>query len=484
MINNSASVGAGPQEANNTPVLAVVGHPNKGKSSIVSTLTRQPEVAISELSGTTTKAQGFDFSLNGETYYTLIDTPGFQRPRRLLSWLMSQEVNAAQRKARIAEFVDEQRKLSQEGSSRFNDEVELLTPILAGAGIVYVVDGSLPYTEDLEAEMTILQWTGQPRMALINPIAGDAYVEQWQAALEQYFSVVRVFNPMDASLDSQMGVLRAFAELSEPWRRQLQATLTALEHHWLQQRQQAARRVAELLVDMLSHQTRLKVPVAFVEDQLESKLKADYQNALRQKETALVRQLQGVFDHASVDTFVDALDTQHPDLFDTTQWFAFGLDRTKLVALSASAGVAAGAVLDAGVGGASFMTGAIAGGLVSGLASFAATLKPEKLKFKGVPVAGKELVAGPSKSLNFNFVVLGRALDVLEHLLSRTHANRAVGTLAPKSMTERLSALSKTEQVKLTRLLQKSAKGLSEQELTQFSELILTLVTAKPLQTT
>ena len=46
---------------------------------------------------------------------------------------------------------------------------ELLTPILEGAGILYVVDAGAPYRENYEAEMEILRWTGRPSMAVINP---------------------------------------------------------------------------------------------------------------------------------------------------------------------------------------------------------------------------------------------------------------------------------------------------------------------------
>ena len=52
--------------------------------------------------------------------------------------------------------------------ARFHDERELLRPIVEGAGILYVVDGSRPYGRQYEAEMEILRWTGRPRMALIN----------------------------------------------------------------------------------------------------------------------------------------------------------------------------------------------------------------------------------------------------------------------------------------------------------------------------
>ena len=41
------------------PKFVVVGHPNKGKSSIVSTLTLDDSIVISNKPGTTTKARSF-----------------------------------------------------------------------------------------------------------------------------------------------------------------------------------------------------------------------------------------------------------------------------------------------------------------------------------------------------------------------------------------------------------------------------------------
>ena len=209
-----------------TPIFAVVGHPNKGKSSIVSTLTRQDAVKISEISGTTTQAQAFELSIDGVRQYSLIDTPGFQRPRQVLSWLQQHSPNAAQRKQTVQAFID---LPSDEFGNKYHDETELLRPILAGAGIIYVVDGSLPYSPEFEAEMSILQWTGQPRMALINPIGGEAFVQEWQNALSQYFSVVRVFDPMTADHQKQFTVLTAFAELYEPWRAAIEKTVDFLQ---------------------------------------------------------------------------------------------------------------------------------------------------------------------------------------------------------------------------------------------------------------
>ncbi|MCZ6888726.1 MAG: 50S ribosome-binding GTPase, partial [Gammaproteobacteria bacterium] len=60
------------------PRIAVVGHPNKGKSSIVATLAEDDGVGISHFPGTTTKARAFPLRVDTEVLYELIDTPGFQ----------------------------------------------------------------------------------------------------------------------------------------------------------------------------------------------------------------------------------------------------------------------------------------------------------------------------------------------------------------------------------------------------------------------
>ena len=177
------------------PVFAVVGHPNKGKSSIVATLVHSDKIEISSRSGTTQHADSYHVETS-KGGYKLIDTPGFQRPTKVLRWLKRHCDNASQRAETIKQFVEDAYCREQ-----FPDEVELLRPISEGAAILYVVDGSRPYGVEYEAEMDILRWTGQPSMALINPIESQAYVEEWESALKQFFKAVQVFNPMLADFE-------------------------------------------------------------------------------------------------------------------------------------------------------------------------------------------------------------------------------------------------------------------------------------------
>ena len=70
------------EKEDTAPRLAVVGHPNKGKSSLVATLAEDDSVGISSTPGTTLRSRAYPMRVDGRLLYTLIDTPGFQRARR------------------------------------------------------------------------------------------------------------------------------------------------------------------------------------------------------------------------------------------------------------------------------------------------------------------------------------------------------------------------------------------------------------------
>ena len=91
------------------PLFAVVGHPNKGKSSIVSTLAHDDSVRIAAEAGTTTACRRFPMKLDGRVQYTLVDTPGFQRARKALAWMRERETTAAEHRAVVEAFVDAHR---------------------------------------------------------------------------------------------------------------------------------------------------------------------------------------------------------------------------------------------------------------------------------------------------------------------------------------------------------------------------------------
>ncbi|HEY0939787.1 MAG TPA: DUF3482 domain-containing protein [Steroidobacter sp.] len=418
------------------PTFAIVGHPNKGKSSIVSMLAEDETVAVSPDPGTTRQARGFQMQADGRVLYELVDTPGFQRPRALLEWLQAHERSASERPAVVREFVT-----SHEGDPRFKDECELLRPILAGAGILYVVDGAHPYGAEYEAEMEILRWTGQPRMALINLIGPGDYVEEWRRALNQYFSIVRVFDALRADFGKRLELLRAFRELSEldqSWARSLEQAVEILQRDRKARQERAAAEIADLLIEVLSASESAPCPEGADQVQLGKELTERLRARIRRREHSARRVVQELYRHRSLRMQSAEFDLLAEDLFSERSFSMFGLSNAQLSMTGAATGALAGGALDAAVGGASLLLGAGVGAIVGGLGAMFGSNRLAKVRLLGAPLGGHRLIVGPISATNLPWVILGRSL--LHHrLVAETNHARRESLVLDASASEHLA---------------------------------------------
>jgi hypothetical protein len=344
------------------PVFVVVGHPNKGKSSIVATLAQDDSVRIAPTPGTTVNSRRFPMRVDKQILYTLVDTPGFQRARRALQWLQQHAAGVAERPAAVKQFVVQHR-----GQGLFRDECELLAPIVEGGGILYVVDGSKPFGPEYEPEMEILRWTGQPSMALINPIGQADYIEQWEAALGQYFRIVRVFNAMTAEFDKRLELLRAFGQLREAWRAPMQRAVESLERERQHCRERTAATIADMLIDMLTLSVGKNLPTDADPEAHKAALEKRYQERLRDIEWKTRRAVERIYAHTRIERHEDDQALLQRDLFAPDSWHLFGQSKWRLASLGAAGGATAGGIIDASVGGASLLLGAAIGGVVGGM---------------------------------------------------------------------------------------------------------------------
>jgi len=422
-----------------SPSFAVVGHPNKGKSSVVSTLARNDKVAVSMQSGTTVVSETFNITI-GQAQYQLIDTPGFQRPRKVLAWLKLTNPSADKRHQRIHEFLNDE--LCQQ---QFKDETELLKPIMAGAAILYVVDGSRPYSPEYEAEMEILRWTGQPTMALINPIQNQDYVSNWQSALGQYFSVVRVFDAVKADIQQHIELLQAFAAIHQPWQGKISDIIEGFKQETMHQQYQSCFIAAQLLTEMTNHQVTQKTLSKSQASSLKLALEQKFYAWMRQREQGAFDELQLVYRHHQLQRESKQL-LIPDDLFDTQKWYGWGLSKKQLTSVAGLTGAAAGGVLDLAVAGHSFMLGAIGGGVVGSSAAWFGADKLAASKVKGLPLGGYEARLGPIGSKNFPYVLLARFLFIYQLLRTRNHAKRgqvSLGEIGLQDLLEKLDSENK-----------------------------------------
>ncbi len=402
------------------PVFAVVGHPNKGKSSIVSTLARDDSVAIGPMPGTTVSCRRYPMTVDGRELYVLVDTPGFQRPRRTLAVMKEGETTAAARPDAVRRFLTRHRK-----DPLFRNEVELLSPVMEGAGILYVVDGSVPFSREYEAEMEILRWTGRARMALINPIGSGDYIAEWRKALDQYFSIVRVFDALMADFSKQIELLRAFGQLREDWSGPLDEAVSLLVGDRERRRSGAARIIAESIGEMLRFRVEADIPQGKDPDSLREGLTEKFREGLERIEQRCREGVESIYDHNRIRREEDGLDLIGTEsLFSKETWSIFGLGKGQLMGLGAIGGAAAGGWVDAALGGSSMLMGALAGAGIGALSAALAADRLVETRVLQIPLGRKVLVAGPSKSVNLPYVVFERARIHRALVAGRSHAVR------------------------------------------------------------
>lgn len=442
-----------------TPTFAVVGHPNKGKSSVVATLAQNDAIAIALEPGTTRKRQAYPCTVDGRTLYTLVDTPGFQRPRRVLEWLEAHSVSASDHPDTVQAFLVQHRD-----SGRFTDECELLTPLMEGAGIIYVVDGSVPYSAEHEAEMTILRWTGRPSLALINSIGGDDYSEAWLAALGQFFQVVRRFDAVRAPFEQHLGLLKAFGQLEPEWEAPLEQATRHLSEQRQQRRRQAALLMARALEDMMSFQERRTLTAdqaAGISDgPLAEQLRQRWYRHQRQREQTLRVDIEHLYQHQRIRRQEAELEwhSEH-DLFSEDSRKAWAVSRRYLATAGFGAGAIGGAGLDAVTLGSSLGTGALIGGLLGAAGSYwyGDRLALPALSIGALKDGLKTASFGPVQDTQFGYVVLGRAVDHWWHISRRNHAGRDLLDLEPADH-HWLERLDRTSRQEIQRAFEKARK--------------------------
>lgn len=443
---------------NTLPRFAVVGHPNKGKSSIVATLTQNATVAIAMEPGTTRDSHRYVLRVDDEAIYALIDTPGFQRPRQTLAWLQAHSASASDRPDTVRAFITQFRD-----DARFHDECALLAPILDGAGILYVVDGSVPYSSENEAEMEILRWTGQPRLALINHIdAASDYSDAWRTALGQYFSIVRCFNAVRAPFSEHLSLLRSFSELAPAWREALERATEYLEA----QRHYRAQRVQQLitaaLADMLTHFERGVLREDGAHGTVAERLRQRWRDWQRRREQRLRADVEVLYRHHGLQREETPLDWQpEDDLFSQRARHLWGVNRRYLASVGFGAGALGGAGIDALTVGHSLGAGALIGGVLGAAGSVYYANRLDRIALGRFSASGHELQFGPVRDPQFGYVVLGRALEHAWRVGRRNHAARGALNVGDASASW-LQQLGVADRARLQRALSRPPRDAGD----------------------
>jgi len=454
------------------PKFAVVGHPNKGKSSIVSALALDDSIQISDTPGTTTKKRSFPLSVDGKVLYELFDTPGFQRARRVLAWLEKHDVPANKKHEVVQAFIDAHKE-----DERFNDEIELLEPIMDGAGIIYVVDGSQPYGEEYETEMEILRWTGQPSMALINHIDSTDYSEEWKKALGHYFKMVRTFNPMQTNIEQHISILESMAHLKEEWIAPVKASIKLFKEYHEQMFERSASLVARLVYESVSTVEKLSFDTEEASEKDKKKIESHYKDRLRNLEISTQKHIEEVWNHNHLKKEQKSLTFEGMDLFSEETASVFGLTRKELIITGATSGAVTGAGIDLLFAGHTLLLGGTIGALIGGTGAYFGFNELSEIKVLGQTIGKRYLEMGPMENRNFPYILLGRAIYHTVKVAQISYAGREVFDIE-MDQTFKEKWLDDTLRKSLEKYHKKFRSGnvLEPAELKEYEELIKSIL--------
>jgi hypothetical protein len=429
-----------------TPTFAVLGAVNHGKSSVAATLAENDQVRISPMPGETVDCQRFALG----DLFVFYDTPGFQNAREALAELQP-AAQAPDPLALFAAFIERHR-----GEPDFEAECRLFEPVVEGAGLIYVVDGSRPLLDIHAAEMELLRLTGAPRLAVINRTGPGDHMAEWRRRLGQHFNAVREFNAMQAGFAERIDLLETLAGIEQAWKPRLMQAVQLLRDEWGRRLDDAAGLICALLADLLQHRETADAPPAGEPpDAAAQALKQRYLAALAAREARAHAALIALFSHRLVKAGELPAQVFADDLFSAPTWSLLGLSGRQLLAAGAMAGAAVGAGADALTAGHTLLAGSAIGAAVGAAGTLAlGKRRPEvvvrlpqarqlgalRALLPGrIKLGGGGLVVGPYAALNFPWIVLDRALGTLLYVMQRPHARRDAVTLQAEQLRDLLA---------------------------------------------
>ena len=403
------------------PEFAIVGHPNEGKSSVLSTLAEDDSVRVSATPGETVVCQPFPVIIDGREIVRFIDTPGFQNPKKILHQfkiLQDSTVNI------IAAFLEHNRD-----NPEFKDDCELLRPITQGAGIIYVVDGSRPLRNVDKAEMEILRLTGLPRMAIINSKDAETdFLDQWKDEFRKCFNVFRVFNAHTANYVQRIELLESLKNIDQDWKVTLETVITAFKKDWTQRNLTTAAIITEMLRECLSFKIVRNLSDSDHEDRMKKDMQEAYEQKIRKLESRAHKRIRSLFKHNIFNYDMPHQSILHQDLFSESTWKFLGLTRNQQIAAAGIGGATLGAALDVAAAGTSFGVFSAIGGIAgAGWAAFNGK-SLAGTKILGFKLGGHELQIGPNKNIQFLYVLLDRSLIYYSHIINWAHGRRDYDT--------------------------------------------------------
>ncbi len=393
------------------PDIAVIGHTNAGKTSLMRTLTRQRDFGqISAHPATTRHVELAELAVAGRTVLRLYDTPGFEDSSGLLDHLERLKAERGEDWIETIEAFTRDPALQ----AGFGQEAKALNQILASDILLYVIDLRDPVRAKHRDELEVIGRCARPVLPVLNflgPAATASPLAEagWREQLARVnMHAVVAFDTVAYREADELALYAKIATLSDAFAPPLERLIAELKAARANLRRASALAVAELVVDAAA--ARRRYPE---DDDAERAAVAEaLKEAVRQREKRAVSALLDLHRFAEQDytpaSLPFSLGQWEEDLFDPALLERVTVDTAKAAATGATAGLAIDLMTGGLTLGMAALAGATAGVVLDGARRYGGRLVARARGFEEMTVAETTLHLMASRESALVAALLGR----------------------------------------------------------------------------
>lgn len=342
--------------------IAVVGHTNTGKTSLIRTMLRSTEFGVIEDgAGTTRHVEQATISADNEAILNLYDTPGLEDSRALSAHIKKL---AAKSKSLSPVQILEHFVMHVAVNDSLEQEAKVIRQVLRSDILLYIIDVREPFLEKYRLELEILTQSAKPIIPVFNFIAGhDRELTKWREHLAAFHMHATLeFDTVAFTFEAEKRLYQKMQTLVESHYDRLQKLIDYRAKLWSQLCLSGAKRVAALIVNVACYRESKATQNNLIAHSL---LEDRLHEFVRKAEQHCLHDLLSIFNFSEKDVAIQKIPVSNGhwqlDIFAPGILKAYGLD----VGSAAAKGAAAGAGIDLMVGGMSLgaatALGAIAG---------------------------------------------------------------------------------------------------------------------------
>lgn len=398
-----------------TPALlnvAVVGHTNTGKTSLIRTMLRSSEFGeVEDAAGTTRHVEQATISAGDIPILYLHDTPGLEDTLALHAYL---KYASTQSRSMSPVKILEDFVANISHHDPLEQEAIVIRQVLRSDVLLYIIDVREPLLDKYRVELEILTRSAKPIIPVFNFVAGhEQELSRWRERLATYnIHATLEFDTVAFTFEAEKRLYQKIQTLVEKHYYSLQLLIDYRAKVWKQLCLSGAKRIAELIVSVACYRESKSSHNNRITESLNEDRIRDF---VRKAEQKCLNDLLTIFNFSEKDVAIQKIPVSDGhwelDIFAPGILKAYGLD----VGSAAAKGAAAGAGIDLMVGGLSLGTASALGALAgAGWSTFKRYGDEIKAKLQGA-----KWLCVDENTLQ---ILYFRQKQLLEKLMHRGHA--------------------------------------------------------------